>query len=87
VGGQDKIRVLWRHYYSEIKGLIFVVDSSNFDRLDQAREVLHQILLDKELEDAVLLVYANKCDIAVASVAAIQEKLELNEIKNRKWYI
>ena len=27
VGGQDKIRPLWRHYYTNTQGLIFVVDS------------------------------------------------------------
>ena len=29
VGGQDKIRPLWRHYYEDAQGLIFVVDSTN----------------------------------------------------------
>ena len=31
VGGQDKIRPLWRHYFQNTQGLIFVVDSN--DRL------------------------------------------------------
>lgn len=30
VGGQDKIRPLWRHYYTGTQGLIFVVDSADF---------------------------------------------------------
>ena len=29
VGGQDKIRPLWRHYYQNTQGLIFVVDSND----------------------------------------------------------
>ena len=37
VGGQDKIRPLWRHYYQNTQGLIFVVDSSDRDRVDEAR--------------------------------------------------
>ncbi len=28
IGGQDRIRNLWRHYYNGTQGLIFVVDSS-----------------------------------------------------------
>lgn len=40
VGGQDKIRLLWRHYYQNTQGLIFVVDSSDKDRIDIAREEL-----------------------------------------------
>jgi GTPase SAR1 family protein len=31
-GGQDKIRPLWRHYFSNTQGLIFVVDSNDRDR-------------------------------------------------------
>jgi small GTP-binding protein len=27
VGGQDKIRPLWRHYYTGTQGLVFVIDS------------------------------------------------------------
>lgn len=34
VGGQDKIRPLWRHYYQNTQGLIFVVDSNDRDRVD-----------------------------------------------------
>ena len=38
VGGQDKIRPLWRHYYQNTQGLIFVVDSNDRDRIDDARD-------------------------------------------------
>uniref|UniRef100_A0A3P9PL60 ADP-ribosylation factor-like protein 14 n=1 Tax=Poecilia reticulata TaxID=8081 RepID=A0A3P9PL60_POERE len=35
VGGQDKIRPLWRHYYTGTQGLIFVVDCADRDRIDE----------------------------------------------------
>merc|ERR1711865_1226524 len=38
VGGQDKIRKLWRYYYQNTQGLIFVVDSNDRDRIQDARE-------------------------------------------------
>jgi ADP-ribosylation factor protein 1 len=60
VGGQDKIRLLWRHYYQNTQGLIFVVDSNDRDRVDDAREELHRMLAEDELKDAVVLVFANK---------------------------
>ena len=60
VGGQDKIRQLWRHYYTNTQGIIFVVDSNDRDRIDDAREELHKMINDEELKDAVVLVYANK---------------------------
>ena len=44
VGGQDKIRRLWRHYYQNTNGLVFVVDSSDKERMDESCEELHSIL-------------------------------------------
>jgi hypothetical protein len=41
VGGQDKIRPLWRHYYQNTQGIIFVVDSNDRERAEDAREELH----------------------------------------------
>ena len=38
VGGQDKIRPLWRHYFQNTQGLIFVVDSNDRERADEAKE-------------------------------------------------
>ena len=60
VGGQDKIRRLWRHYYMNTHALIFVVDCNDKDRVDEARQELTQMLHDEEMKDAVLLVFANK---------------------------
>nr|CAH8846862.1 unnamed protein product [Trichobilharzia regenti] len=63
VGGQEKIRPLWRHYFTGSQGLIFVVDSSDRDRIEEARQQLHRIANDREMEDAVVLVFANKQDL------------------------
>ncbi|XP_067880853.1 ADP-ribosylation factor 1-like 2 isoform X1 [Heterodontus francisci] len=60
VGGQDKIRPLWRHYFQNTQGLIFVVDSNDRERVTEAREELMRMLTEDELKDAVLLVFANK---------------------------
>ena len=70
VGGQDKIRPLWRHYYQNTQGLIFVVDSNDRDRVDDAKEELHRMLNEDELRDAVVLVFANKQDLPQAMPAA-----------------
>lgn len=63
VGGQDKIRPLWRHYYTGTQGLIFVVDSTDRDRIDEARHELHKIVNDREMRDVIILVFANKQDL------------------------
>ena len=44
VGGQDKIRPLWRHYYQNTQGLIFVVDSNDRDRVEAARKNLERVV-------------------------------------------
>ncbi|GIY76564.1 ADP-ribosylation factor 1 [Caerostris extrusa] len=63
VGGQDKIRPLWRHYFQNTQGLIFVVDSNDRERIGEAREELMRMLAEDELRDAVLLIFANKQDL------------------------
>jgi ADP-ribosylation factor protein 1 len=60
VGGQDKIRPLWRHYYSTTDAIIFVVDSNDRSRMSEARSQLHKMLNDPDLNDAILLVFSNK---------------------------
>lgn len=63
VGGQDKIRPLWRHYYTGTQGLVFVVDSQDRERIEEAKHELHRILSDREMRDCLLLVFANKQDL------------------------
>ncbi|KAI0237219.1 ADP-ribosylation factor 2 [Lamellibrachia satsuma] len=88
VGGQDKIRPLWRHYFQNTQGLIFVVDSNDRDRIVEAQDELNKMLQEDELRDAVLLVFANKQDLPNAMTAAeITEKLGLSQLRGRNWYI
>lgn len=88
VGGQDKIRPLWRHYFQNTQGLIFVVDSNDRERVVEAERELHNMLNEDELRDAVVLVFANKQDLPNAMTAAeLTDKLRLNSLHNRKWYI
>ncbi|XP_048782235.1 ADP-ribosylation factor 5 isoform X2 [Tympanuchus pallidicinctus] len=43
VGGQDKIRPLWRHYFQNTQGLIFVVDSNDRERVQESAEELQKM--------------------------------------------
>mgnify|MGYP004507218935 CR=1 FL=1 len=45
------------------QGLIFVIDSNDRDRIDEARTELTRIIQDREMKDALLLVFANKQDL------------------------
>ena len=62
VGGQEKIRHIWRHYYTDTQGLIFVVDCEDRSRIDEARQELHKIIDDPEMKSVIILVLANKQD-------------------------
>ncbi|KAK5124772.1 ADP-ribosylation factor, Arf Arf6 [Meristemomyces frigidus] len=89
VGGQDKIRPLWRHYFSGTQGLIFVIDSSDPGRIDEAKNELARIIQDREMKDALLLVFANKQDVNGAlSPRAVSDALQLDTVaRNHTWKV
>ncbi|XP_064632710.1 ADP-ribosylation factor 4 [Lineus longissimus] len=89
VGGQDKIRPLWRHYFNNTQGLIFVVDSNDRERLDEAKDELEKMLQEDELREATLLIFANKQDLPNAlTITEITDKLNLHQLRGgRKWYV
>ncbi|KAJ4800608.1 ADP-ribosylation factor [Rhynchospora pubera] len=79
------IRQLWRHYFQNTQGLIFVVDSNDRNRVIEARDELHRMLND-EMRDVVLLVFANKQDLPNAMIAAeITDKLNLHSLLQCHW--
>lgn len=85
VGGQDQMRPMWRHYYKNARGLVFVVDSNNPERLQEAREELDQMLNEEELQDVPLLVFANKKDLPNAlPTSELSERLGLEELRKRR---
>merc|ERR1711934_551545 len=88
VGGQDKIRPLWRHYYQNTQGIIFVVDCNDRERVSEAKDELHKMLNEDDLRDAVLLVLSNKSDLPQAmSAAETADKLGPHSLRNRQWFI
>jgi small GTP-binding protein len=87
VGGQERLRMLWRHYYENCSALIFMVDSSDHSRIDLAREELHRLVQAKDLQNATILVFANKQDLPGALDAkSCAQRLQLFELSNQ-WYI
>merc|ERR1712003_540171 len=88
IGGREKIRALWRYYYQNTQGLIFVIDSNDRDRIEDAHQELAQMLNEDEMRDAVLLVLANKQDLPNSMTASeITEKLGLHNMRHRQWFI
>ncbi len=60
IGGHEKVRPLWKHYFKGVRGVIFVVDSNDVDRIPEARYELQNLLMEDELKDASVLIFANK---------------------------
>lgn len=52
--------MLWRHYYANTTGLIFVVDSNDHERIDEAAMELTKAMKEEDLREVKLLVFANK---------------------------
>ncbi len=56
--------------------------------IDEARQELHRIILDREMKEALLLVFANKQDIPGSMTPTeVTEKLRLGQLKERIWYV
>ena len=89
VGGQDKIRTLWRHYYQNTDAVIFVVDSNDAGRFEQAKRELDHMLGQDDLQGAAVLVFANKQDAPNAKIAScVAGKLGLLSMAaTRQWHI
>ena len=89
LGGQTSIRPYWRCYYANTDAIIFVVDSNDSERIEDAKEELSRILQEDRLKDSKILIYANKQDLPKAmSVSSIAEALELKSLpRSRKWFI
>ncbi len=77
VGGQDKLRPLWRSYTRATDGIIFVVDSCKDDRLEEAKLELQRFCRT----GAPLLVLANKQDLPAAMDAdRMEQRLGMREL-------
>ena len=74
--------------YTGTQGIIYVVDSNDLERTSDAREELHHMLTDPELQNAPLLVLANKQDLPHAlSASELTDRLALNGVRDRQWFI
>jgi small GTP-binding protein len=88
IGGQDKIRKLWNYYFQGTLALIYVVDSNDLDRIEEAADELWRILNDDEMNGKPVLVFANKQDLLNSlPVKDLIERLRLITCKSRPWMV
>lgn len=88
IGGQHKLRPLYRHYYDGTDGLLFVVDAADRERLTEARDELFTIVTEKAMSTVPFVIIANKSDSPMAvKPSEIIEQLNLHSISRQRWYI
>ncbi|XP_029450322.1 ADP-ribosylation factor-like [Rhinatrema bivittatum] len=88
VGGQQKIRILWKHYFTNTDGLVFVVDSADSERFIEAKSELKAILDNDEMKGVPYVVLANKQDLPGArSPHELVEELGLSKLRGHEWHV
>jgi ADP-ribosylation factor-like protein 1 len=88
LGGQTNIRPYWRCYYANSNAVIYVVDSSDTERMGVSRSELVSMLEEEELKGVPLLVFANKQDMPGAvSEVDVATQLGLYALKDRQWHV
>ncbi|XP_038576504.1 ADP-ribosylation factor-like protein 13B isoform X2 [Micropterus salmoides] len=83
LGGGKRIRGIWKNYYSESHGVVFVVDSSDVQRIQETRDTMAEVLQHPRIAGKPVLVLANKQDQEGALAEAdIIENLSLEKLVN-----
>ena len=62
-GTQEDLRQYWSANYDDCDAILYVVDSSDEERLTECNEQLKQLMKEEKLKKVPLLVYANKSDL------------------------
>ena len=90
MSGQSRYRDLWRKFYTEAQGIIFVLDAADQLRLNVAQVELEDLLTDESLRrrHVPVLVFANKIDLPNAcGPVEVTRELKLDTIVDRPWTI
>ncbi|XP_071348730.1 ADP-ribosylation factor-like protein 14 [Trachinotus anak] len=89
VGGQRKMREHWKSFHQDAAAVVFVVDSSDRERLEEARRELENTVRSEQLSGRPLIVLANKQDVNGALTATeIKERFNLKRAcPGRDWFV
>lgn len=89
VGGQGKMREHWNSFHQDTAAVVFVVDSSDKRRVNEARRELENTLRSEQLRNRPLVLLANKQDVNGAlTVTELKDKFHLRKIcSDRDWFV
>ncbi|OWF54421.1 ADP-ribosylation factor-related protein 1-like [Mizuhopecten yessoensis] len=63
LGGQEELQSLWDKYYAESHAVIYIIDSSDLERIDESKEAFDKMVINDALKEVPILVLANKQDL------------------------
>ncbi|CAG8609104.1 6632_t:CDS:10 [Ambispora leptoticha] len=63
LGGQTELRSLWEKYYAECHGIVFVLDSTDKERIEECKQAFERIITNEMLEGIPILMLVNKQDL------------------------
>merc|ERR1712048_1063140 len=82
IGGQKHIRPYWKNYYQNTDAIVYMFDSSDKRRADEAAEELTSLLEEEDLAGLPTLIYANKQDLLGSMTAAeVMAELDVSSLK------
>lgn len=85
LGGQPRFRSMWERYCRGVQAIVYVVDASDVEGLEQARNELHDLLAKPSLSGIPLLVLGNKNDLPSAlGTNELIDRLELKSLRDRE---
>nr|XP_056706207.1 ADP-ribosylation factor-like protein 14 [Euleptes europaea] len=89
VGGQHKMRTAWSNYLENADCLVYIVDSTDRQRLDESKKELELILKNDRVKNVPLIVLANKQDLPGALDAEeITRRFNMKKhCHDRNWYV
>ena len=88
VSSNNKIEPLWKHYLEGTNIIIYVIDLTDHERFEEAKNELYQIISNENLKNILLLIYLNKQDLTnIMNIEEIKNNLNLNSFLNIRWHI
>eukprot|EP01130_Rhizamoeba_saxonica_P018410 TRINITY_DN91_c0_g1_i1.p1 TRINITY_DN91_c0_g1~~TRINITY_DN91_c0_g1_i1.p1 ORF type:complete len:137 (-),score=35.59 TRINITY_DN91_c0_g1_i1:47-457(-) len=85
IGGQPRFRSMWERYCRNVNAIVFVVDAADFEKIEDAKKELTDLIEKPHLSHIPLLVLGNKNDIKEhLDAEELIEALELETIEDRE---
>ncbi|NXD09710.1 ARL14 protein, partial [Nothocercus nigrocapillus] len=89
VGGQQKMRQLWGSFLENTDGLLYVVDSSDKQRLEESKKELERVLRSEFIKNVPVVLLANKQDLPGAlNAEEVTRRFNMKKYcSDRNWYV